>query len=393
MTTPTVLHDSLGSFRLKDDPAQPISPICIDPTCAVGQPLERLCVILVGGTGKLLGPRLQAYAQQRGLDLRVLYIDDDHQLPEPLMLPNGDTVTCRPDQFLAVGSDNPREVLKQSDRLVRRYVDGGLLRGIPVFQVYPRAGRGAAGHPVIGAIDLDLSAAQVYTTLLSFLRQAVRPGPIGPALTLYERVAQGGAALQPVAARPTTVWIIGGGSGAMGPSGHLLLPGLVRYILTRILHQPEPYQVGAVVGPELYTGYHQRILSNWWATLQQLAYQSHEGLHWAWDNDVTVDLEMPPYDRVVLLDGEPRLDGKPHTETDLHTWAQQMARGLFVAMASDTFDRIEALTVHDRREPWTRLQGVLGQVDWGHMLPLAQASIASARVRSLIPADTAGPAA
>ncbi len=386
MFVPGALNDSPGDLR-------PYGTMVEDSVAAEAReagprlpPVEDIAVIAAGGIGGAIATVAYAYAQRVGVELTVRHLDSDWSQPFGVLTPEGDTIRLPAEWFIPVGAGHTRNDVKAVPSLQARYLDPkrGLFRGISVFETYPEAGGGSGGWPPIAAADLELSILDVHDRLYRLLLGLVGPGVADSGEDFIEAMdrAEGQAEGPPPRRR---IFLPGGGCGAMGPVGHVLLPCLVRHIMTVELRQPNPYLVGMVAGPELFRGLlpGDRTLTNWLATVEQLRHQTEHGCHWEFPDGTVIDDDTPGYDRIVLIDGSPRSDGKPAAEADLARFAGEAGKLLYTLITSDVLERVESRTNNDRRTPWTVARGVLAQVDWAVVRPLATDLRAARRLKVL----------
>lgn len=386
MAQTTTLFDSLTLYPIDETPDSALAT-------AVGQPddlgrglppLEDTLIIGFGGSGKQTAAYLYALGVWAGVRPRVRVFDNDHRAPDPVALPDGRSVSLPADALVWIDAPDARTVMSDAPLLVNRYEGSaaapGLLRGIPVFETY---GRGGGGYPVYSALCFDLAMREVREALRRALLSFARPD--GEQDDDFYLTPANPASIAPP--RPCTMLFIGGGCGSPGPAGHRLLPYIARQEALN-LGLPDPYRVGVVLGPTLYGGFHSRAVTNWLATVQEIDDLSRHGMR-GWDciDGTTLDAAVPPYARVVLVDGE--RTGEQATEVELHRFCASVAKALYTALASDVFSRIESMAMNDGGTPWTTLRGVLAQVDMPAVQGLAAACRVRDRLRTLIPGEAA----
>jgi len=356
-----------------------------DPHAAPARPREhvggqarvgRVGIIAGGGFGGLTVQEVYALARRDGVALELLRLDNDHLPVDPVPLADGQLVGLPDEAFLSVGSEHPRDDLRAYPLLVRLYIESGVLRGIPVFETYPVAGAGGGGYPVISAIDLDLNIREVRRSIRRFLR------PFGRSYLPDQEDAWRSFASEeadPAAVERPRIVIVGGACGSFGAASHILLPYLVRDEARR-LGLPVPHLIGVVAGPRLYAGLHPRAATNWAATLRQLEALTRDGFQREF-LDGEVGMACPPYDRVILCDAEP--EGECATSEEIRRCAAHVARGLYMILGSDLWDKVESVGAQERCTPWTTLRAVLAQVDWPAVTAVATATRAADRLAAV----------
>ncbi len=181
-----------------------------------------------------------------------------------------------------------------------------LLRGLSVFETYPRAGTGGHGHPIIAALDLDLN----IDLVVGWLRRALRTLRAEPTPTPGQsdlRRLLDHQRRRSEAPREKRIVVIGGGPSSMGNAAHQILPYLIRWLLAEL--GITAYELwGVVLGPRAFTGLTPFVRQNYRALLEALDHVSRHGLQRTFLNDIEITLRQPPYDRVFLMD-DPALPG------------------------------------------------------------------------------------
>jgi hypothetical protein len=342
--------------------------------------VSRVGVLSGGGAGKLVASSLNAYAVADGQRLAGLSLDNDHLAADQVRLPDGRTAALAPDAFLPLGQGHPRNALKQYPLLRDRYEGTqevpGLLRGISVYESYPVAGSGGGAYPVISMLDLDLDIADVTTRVRQFLGQFKRRRA-HVARDFWEAPAPPAV---PVAEERLTLLFIAGGCGSCGAAFLRLLPYLTRRE-AREMHLPEPYQVGIVMGPRLYAGFHPRAKTNWLSTVLELDEMTRKGFRWEFIDGSHIDEATPPFDRVIFADAAPA--GPSATDAELARFGMSLGKTLYAAVTSDVFSRLEALALNERTTPYTTMRGVVAAPDLAATASLATAYRAFSRLDSL----------
>lgn len=324
-------------------------PTASDPTAppATGLSPSDLLIIGVGNSGETTALRMAALGRADGLTIGSCGINNDRLAPTPLtiMLPDDDSATITLDARLTLGGENPRDQIADHPLLVQRYAR--LLRGVAVFETYPRAGYGGHGHPVISTLDIDLGISELLVLLRRVLRQ-VR-GDTG--------LAAGGSDMQRLAAQQRQISnrrgmlrivIIGGGSGSMGNAAHHLLPYLVRHVLAEL--GVTDYELwGVVLGPQAFSGLTPFVRHNYRALIQALDHLARHGQQRRYLHDLQISSQRPPYDRTLLLD-DPQLpgDGARVGEAELERFFDRTALSLYLLLARGTvWPRLASSLVND----------------------------------------------
>lgn len=270
-------------------------------------------VIGAGNSGEAVTVRAHALAFSDGAWLHAAGLNNDRLAPRALTVrrPDGATESLELVERLVLDGDQPRERVQDDPLLAARYAVQ--LRGVSVFETYPRAGAGGHGLPVIAALDMDLHCA----TLLAWLRRQLRPlrdlpESAASGSDLQQLVAR--AQRRSVAPREKRVILIGGAAGAMGNAAHHLLPPLIRQLLAE--QGVSNYQLwGVLLGPRAFTGLTPYVRQNARALLESIEQMSRNGIKRAYSSELIVQLQQPPYDRVFLLD-DPTIPATSATATE-----------------------------------------------------------------------------
>lgn len=327
-------YESLATVSASRVDTPPRPPMAMD-----------LALFGVGNSGEALAARLQARFFSNGVYVPTFGINNDTLAPRPLAVraPGGSLFQLEVTERLILGGDNPRDQLRAYPLLERRYAR--LLRGIPVFETYPRAGHGGHGHPAIAALDIDLHIVPLGAFLRRALRQltddAATPASgsdVQRLIAVYQR--------QQEQARACQVVVIGGAAGAMGNAAHQLLPALIRTNLAE-LGLASATLWGVVLGPQAFTGLTPFVRHNGRALLYGLDYLARHGQRRRYINDLQIDLQAPPYDRVFLLD-DPHLpaNGSVTSEAELEAFLDQAALSLYLLLRGTVWETVAAHTAN-----------------------------------------------
>jgi hypothetical protein len=335
----------------------------------------------VGNSGEavVLGCHALAYAD--GSWLPIGGLNNDRLPPRPLRVrrPDGSAGVLDLSERLVLDGDNPREQIADDPLLAARYAR--LLRGIPVFETYPRAGAGGHGHPVVSALDMDLHIDAVLGSLRRLLRHLRAAPPSLPGQSAIQRLmGQGGRPQEP--ARAKRVVLVGGGCGAMGNAGHQLLPYLVRRQLAE-QGMPGTELWGVVLGPRAFTGLTPFVRQNYRALLEAIEHQSRHGQRRAYRNDLELAIPQPPYDRVFLLD-DPTLPGAGTrvSAAELDVFLDRAALTLHVLLRGSVWPTVASHTAND--DGVTRADGHLGYL---HTAAVALVAADRAHLTEVLAAD------
>lgn len=310
-------------------------------------------LIAMGNSAEEVALRLRALAWQDGFDVPMLFLNNDLHAPNPITvrLPNGESLPLTADDRFVIGGEaNARDQIKEYPLLIDRYLGQNLLRGISVFETYPRGGHGGHSLPIISAMDLDLHCAPVY----AFLRKGLawlREGNTAQSVSVrsdIERLIKLRTQMQRVAAEMWNIVIIGGGSGSCGNAGHQLLPYQVREIL-RELGIANFELTGVILGPRAFTGLTPNVAFNYQALLHSLEHLAQHGQHRRYINGLTIDSATPPYSQVILLD-DPLLprEGATVTERELNAFFARAALGLHLWLNTQATEVIASHTANPR---------------------------------------------
>jgi hypothetical protein len=318
------------------------------PTSDPLRPPTDLDVLLlgVGNSGEAVTLRCQALSYSDGSCFTAVGLNNDRLGPRPVLVrrSDGTHVPLELSERLVLDGDYPRDRLHDDPLLARRYQH--LLRGVPVFETYPRAGAGGHGHPAISALDIDLQIDTVLGLLRRALRQLQDTPASAPGQSALQRLVGPRRQRQEVI-REKRIIVIGGGCGAMGNAAHPLLPYLIRQIL--IEQGLNDYQLwGVILGPRAFSGLTPFVRQNYRALLEQIEHLSRNGQRRAYRNDLEIALQQPPYDRVWLFD-DPALPGEGVrvTEAELETFLDRAALSLYLVLRDSIWQTIASHTAND----------------------------------------------
>ncbi|MBI5650384.1 MAG: hypothetical protein HZC40_08065 [Chloroflexi bacterium] len=312
-------------------------------------------LIAIGNSAEEVALRLRALAWKDGYDVPILFLNNDIAAPNVISvrLSNGQFAQLiAEDRFVIGGEGNARDQIKDHPLLAERYLRQGLLRGISVFETYPRGGHGGHSLPIISALDLDLHCAEVYAFLrkgLAWLRDG-NSSDLVDARSDIERLIKQRTQMQRVAAEAWNVVIIGGGSGSCGNAGHQLLPYQVREIL-RELGVGNYELTGVVLGPRAFTGLTPNVTLNYYALLQALDFLAQHGQRRRYINGLTIDAATPPYNQVILFDDPwlPR-EGATVSERELNVFFARAALSLHLWLNTQANQVIASRTANPRAD-------------------------------------------
>ncbi len=310
-------------------------------------PLDPHILIMgVGNSGEAVTLRMLALGMNDGQRFSGLGINNDRLAPRPVPVRTL-TGTIEPLALtprLILDGDNPRDQVGDYPLLQQRYAR--LLRGISVFETYPRAGAGGHGHPVISALDLDLHIDAVLATL----RRAVRPlrgePPRVPGQSDMQRLVAQQQQRQESTQEPIIV-VNGGGGGAMGNVGHHFLPYLLRHTLAE--QGITSYQLwGVLLGPRAFSGLTPFVRHNYRALLESLEHMHRHGQHRRYVNDLEIAMQQPPYDRVFVID-DPALpaEGARVTEAELEGFLDRAALSMYLLLRGTVWQTIASHVAND----------------------------------------------
>ncbi|HWQ13969.1 MAG TPA: hypothetical protein VNL77_14310 [Roseiflexaceae bacterium] len=323
-------HASQQAARDGADPSRP--------------PLDRdIALIGVGNSGEAVTLRCQAIAMNDGVTWPAVGLNNDRLAPRPLVARRADG-TPQPlglTDRLVLGGEHPRERMQDYPLLRERY--RRLLRGISVFETHPRAGDGGHGYPQIAALDIDLHINEVLRLLRRVLRPAAEESAVGRS-ELQQLLARRQRGQE--APREKRIVIVGGACGAMGNAAHHLLPYLCRHLLAE-QHVTSYQLIGVLLGPRIFTGLTPFVRYNGRALLQAIEHMSRDGQQRAYINDLTIDSQQPPYDRVFLID-DPTLPGggERPTEAELERFLDRAALSLALLLRSNVWQTFASHTAN-----------------------------------------------
>ena len=306
------------------------------PAISAGPPISgELLLVGVGNSGETLAQRVTALARGDGLHVAACGLNNDGLAPRPLIIRTPDGAHAQVDltERLLFGGDNPRDRLRDYPLLERRYAL--LLRGIPVFETFPRAGYGGHGHPAVSALDIDLNISAVLTFLARQIRR-LRGEEAEGVRSDWERLLAAHRRQHAARSRRLRVVLIGGGSGSMGNAGHQILPYLVRHLLREA--GITDYELwGIILGPQAFSGLTPYTRHNYRALIHALDRLTRDGQRRSYINDLEIAIQAPPYDRTFLLDA-PALggDGGRIVEADLERFLDRATVSLALILARGT---------------------------------------------------------
>lgn len=336
--------------RYQSQAARPAGVPDADP---LRPPLDPDTVLIgAGNSGEALVLRCQAIGYSDGVFWSAAGLNNDRLPPRPITVrrADGTTTSLALGERLVMDGDNPRERMLDYPLLVDRYRP--LLRGVPVFETFPRAGAGGHGYPVIAALDLDLH----IDAVLHLLRRTLAVTRDEPAQ------AAGQSAVQRVIAqslrrqettRERRIVVVGGLTGAMGNAAHHLVPYLVRQLMAE--QGVSNYEIwGVLLGPRAFTGLTPFVRHNARALLEAIEHLSRHGQQRAYINDLVIRSQQPPYDRVFILD-DPALPraGTTTTEAELEQFLDRTALSLALVLRRSIWQPIashlanQPCTAHD----------------------------------------------
>lgn len=327
----------LQRFSYTPQAAAPVSEIARPPA-----DLD-VAVICMGNSAEALGLRLQALAYQDGMWLHVSGLNNDRLPPRGLALP-GLAAPLTLAERLVLDAENPREQLLDDPLLAARYAT--VLRGISVFETYPRAGAGGHGLPAISGLDIDLHIGLVQSWLRGIAHRLRGASPATPGQGDIGRVlAEHGQRNAP--AREKRILVLGGACGAMGNAGHQLIPPLLHATLAE--QGIRPYEVwGVMLGPRAFTGLTPYVRHNFRALLETVEHVSQHGLRRRYAAELEITMQRPPYDRLFLLD-DPRLPSSAAsvTEAEMEQFLDQSALSLYMLLRGTIWPTIASHTAND----------------------------------------------
>ncbi|WP_129628494.1 hypothetical protein [Candidatus Oscillochloris fontis] len=304
---------------------------------APSEPLLRdLWLIAIGNSGESVIQRIAALGRGDGLHLAACGINNDNLAPRSLQVrtPDGATEQVALTERLVFSSENPRDRIDDYPLLKDRYAT--LLRGIPVFETFPRAGYGGHGHPVISALDIDLNSSAVIAFLNHQIRRLRGNHAASDGRSDWERLLRQHHQHHANRQHRPRVVVVGGGSGSMGNAGHQLLPALVRHLLNEA--GIKDYELwGVVLGPHIFSGLTPFTRHNYRALLHALDHLARNGQRRTYLHDLHIALQAPPYDRVFLMDAPTvSTEHGRSSDTDLERFFDQTALSLYLLLTRGT---------------------------------------------------------
>lgn len=258
--------------------------------------------------------------------------------------------------FYPVGlQGDRRDVAKQYPLLRKRYARDNLLRGIAVWddRKLGVSGKGGGAIPSVTRMDIDLRISPLMTFLQDTLYKMLGESASGTPGTDLEHVIGEAALQEDHAHEHWIIPVIGGGAGATGNALLQILPYLVRYILRGKGIGAAQYQLIAFVhGPNAFKGLTPYVFTNYRALLHSLDYMTRNGLHTDFINGLKLDMDVPPYDQVFLLDDNtlPIDENGRVTEAGLDEFAERSARAIAVLLGSNALETIAARNVNPDTE-------------------------------------------
>lgn len=305
-----------------------------------------IALLGAGNSGEAVTLRCQALGFNDAVFFAAGGLNNDRLAPRPMPVrrPDGTITPLELAERLVLDGENPRDLIRDYGLLDRRYQH--LLRGIPVLETFPKAGAGGHGHPVISALDIDLSIDAVLRLLRRMTRRLRDEPPALAGQSDVQRLLAQSQRRQDVA-REKRIVVIGGGAGAMGNAAHQLLPYLIRMVLRE--QGITAYQLwGVVLGPRAFTGLTPQIKTNYRALIEAFEHMSRHGQRRAYLNDVTIDIQQPPYDRVFLFD-DPTLPGEGArvSEAELESFLDRAALNLYLLLRGTVWQTVASHIAND----------------------------------------------
>ncbi|MBA3532758.1 MAG: hypothetical protein H0T73_12610 [Ardenticatenales bacterium] len=300
-------------------------------------------LICCGNSGEDVGLRLLAHAWRDGYDLPAIFINNDHLGPTPLQVHvpgRGSVSVTATDRFVLGAEGNTRDLIKEYPLLVKRYLEGGLLRGVPVFETYNRGGRGGHAIPTITVMDIDLHIEALYGHLRRSLQWLSGEPQRRTAASDLEILLTLQNSQQEASAESWIIVVPVGGTGSCGNGCAQTIPYLIRHILHELgIRNYELWLV--VLGPRAFTGLTAYVQHNYLALLHSLDYMAEHGQRRAYLNGITIDTDAPPCDRLFLLD-DPLLpsQGASVTEQEMQRFLDRAALSLHLLLNTDAYDVI-----------------------------------------------------
>ena len=251
--------------------------------------------------------------------------------------------------FCPVGEPTDRrDRARQFDLLRRRYSQDRILRGIAVYEdrKLGMSGAGGGAIPSVTALDIDLNIVTLYTFLQEQLRwlygshESEALSDLGGLIVDITHQEQ----------RNSRMWnivLVGGGAGATGNALLQIMPWLVRRIL-REMGIANYRLIGVVLGPTAFKGLTPYIVTNYRALLYSLDHMAHHGLHREFINGLKIDMDLPPYDHVFLIDDStlPSDAAGRATEAGLDDFYNRSARAIGVMLSSNAWETVLARAVN-----------------------------------------------
>ncbi len=348
------------------------------PDSALPPPTPGVHLIGLGTAGARVAQLTQRYWLERTRQgLATAYLDYPIPGISPIQVRfrSDKNEELRAEPFCAVGEPTDRrDRARQFELLRRRYSRDCILRGIAVYEdrKLGMSGEGGGAIPSVTALDIDLNIVRLY----AFLQEQLR--------WLYgghesESMSDLGGLIVDMAhqeQRKSRMWnivLVGGGSGATGNALLQIMPWLVRRIL-REMGIANYRLSGVVLGPQAFKGLTPFIVTNYRALLYSLDHMAHHGLHREFINGMKIDMDLPPYDHVFLVDDN-QLPGDASgrtTEVGLDDFYNRSARAIGVMLSSNAWETVLARAVN--------ADAPAGAVDDGRLRWLTTMSVATAGV-------------
>lgn len=310
-----------------------------------------------GTAGCLVTQRAVRETLERdGERLSAAYLDYPVPQIAPLKatLADGEILDIPATPFCPVGEAGERRDRANQHPLLRaRYSSSNLLRGTPVYEDRKLAlsGEGGGALPPVTALDIDLNIARIQTFLAEQMRwmHGIETGNAGQSdfmnlLEARERRDQ----------RDNRQWrviSVFGGAGATGNSLSQLAP----YLIRRQLHDMgiAACQLwGVALGPFAFKGLTPYVLTNFRALMRSLDFMARYGQTREYINGLTIDMKLPPYDHVFVIDDptlETGVDGRV-TEAALDDFYNRAARTLRLLLMSNAWETVRARVVNSHED-------------------------------------------
>lgn len=260
----------------------------------------------------------------------------------------GEMIPIEAKPFCPVGDlGERRDQARQHPLLERRY--RLLLRGTSVYEDRRLALSGEGGGAIGGvvALDVDRNPERFCAFIADNLRWMLGVPAQDQGSTDLEEITQADIQRRQTINRPWVLVFVFGATGATGNALSQLLPYLFRLAL-KDMGLTNVQLWGVAMGPLAFKGLTPFVMANYRALMFSLDHMARHGQHREYINGLRVDMDLPPFDQLFLVD-DPRLktDDKGRvTEAAQEEFFARTARALRLLLTTNAWDVVSARAIN-----------------------------------------------